>query len=224
MWRFGWDEDGVSIPDPSYIYMESEFKEGKIYELVYLAKNPQLVGPGPAVVRYIISYAKYDDVSLFPVNFGITSGTSQIGRFLRKFLYNGFNTDEEGRMAYDELFTLAAGGGRGSFNHRFAQPPHDAHLSSAFFYPTDIFPFTGRTQFDPLTMKSDGLLAHLHNSDHAPKSMYVNAGYEYWGCAGSLIHTTIDGSRDVNAMPNERIYLQAAGGSRAARDGWISPT
>ena len=41
--------------------------------------------------------------------------------------------------------------------------------------------------------------------------MYVNAGYEYWGRAGSLIHTTIDGNRDVDAMPNERIYLQAAG-------------
>ena len=41
--------------------------------------------------------------------------------------------------------------------------------------------------------------------------MYVNAGYEYWGRAGSLIHTTIDGSRDVDAMPNKRIYLQAAG-------------
>ena len=132
-------------------------------------RTRKLVGLGPAVVRDIFSYAKYDDESLFPVNFGITSGTSQIGRFLRKFLYNGSNTDEEGRMAYDGLFALAACGGRGSFNHRFAQPSHDAHLSSAFFYPTDIFPFTSRTQFDPLTMKSDGLLAHLHNSDHAQK-------------------------------------------------------
>ncbi len=207
LWQFAREEDGVVIPDPTHIYMESGFEEGKIYELVYHAIDPAIAGLGPAVVRDIISYAKYDSDSLFPVQYGIASGTSQTGRFLRKYLYDGFNTDENGRIAYDGLLVLAAGGGRGSFNHRFAQPSRDAHPSSAFFYPTDIFPFTSRNQFDPLTFETDGLLAHLHNPDHAPKTMYINAGYEYWGRAGSLIHTSVDGKRDVDPMRNERIYL-----------------
>ncbi len=207
LWQFAREEDGVVIPDPTHIYMESGFEEGKIYELVYHAIDPAIAGLGPAVVRDIISYAKYDSDSLFPVQNGIASGTSQTGRFLRKYLYDGFNTDENGRIAYDGLLVLAAGGGRGSFNHRFAQPSRDAHPSSAFFYPTDIFPFTSRNQFDPLTLETDGLLAHLHNPDHAPKTMYINAGYEYWGRAGSLIHTSVDGKRDVDPMRNERIYL-----------------
>ena len=182
-------------------------KRERSTKLVYHAIDPAIAGLGPAVVRDIISYAKYDSDSLFPVQYGIASGTSQTGRFLRKYLYDGFNTDENGRIAYDGLLVLAAGGGRGSFNHRFAQPSRDAHPSSAFFYPTDIFPFTSRNQFDPLTLETDGLLAHLHNPDHAPKTMYINAGYEYWGRAGSLIHTSVDGKRDVDPMRNERIYL-----------------
>ncbi len=35
-----------------------------------------------------------------------------------------------------------AGGGRGSFNLRFAQPSRDGHPFLNKFYPTDIFPFT----------------------------------------------------------------------------------
>lgn len=104
-----------------------------------------------------------------------------------------------------------AGAGRGSFNHRFAQPSRDAHRYSAFFYPTDIFPFTSRTQTDPTTGRTDGLFAHAHDRDHLPKIFYTNTGYEYWGRAASLIHTSMDGTQDVEPFPNERIYHLASG-------------
>ena len=166
---------------------------------------------GLVAVRDIISYAKYDVASHFPTKVGLAAGVSQTGRFLRHFLYQGFNTDEEGRKAYDGLMIITAGAGRGSFNHRFAQPSRDGHRYSAFFYPTDIFPFTSRGQTDPGLQRTDGLLTHLHNADHAPKTFYINTGYEYWGRAASLIHSSGDGTKDIEPLETERIYHLASG-------------
>jgi len=133
-------------------------------------------------------------------------GISQTGRFLRHFVYDGFNTTENGRIAFDGMMVLTAGAGRGSFNHRFAQPSRDGHRYSAFFYPTDLFPFTAATQFDSVATKSDGLHAHLDDPNHAPRTMLINTGYEYYGRAASLIHTTLDGSADIEPPETDRIY------------------
>ena len=118
--------------------------------------------------------------------------------------------DEAGRKCYDGLMIITAGAGRGSFNHQFAQPSRDAHRYSAFFYPTDIFPFTSRLQSDPFSNSSDGLLVHTRE-DYLPKIFYINTGYEYWGRAASLIHTTVDGKEDVAPFDNERIYHIGSG-------------
>ncbi len=168
------------------------------------------MGLGLAAIRDMISYAKYDEESAFPVARGIAIGISQTGRFLRHYLYEGFNTDEDGRMALDGIMAHTAGAGRGSFNHRFAQPSRDAHRYSAFFYPTDIFPFTSRTQTDTVTGWTDGLFARMRE-EHRPKVFYTNTGYEYWGRAAGLIHVSPDGAGDVAPFENERIYHLASG-------------
>ena len=124
-WRFAREEIGVAVPDPRSVYMATGFEPGRIYEVIYRAKDPVVVGTGLAAVRDMISYLKYDTASIAPTKFGIAYGVSQTGRFLRHFLYEGFNTDERGRMAFDGIFAHTAGAGRGSFNHRFAQPSRD---------------------------------------------------------------------------------------------------
>jgi hypothetical protein len=210
-WRFTREMAGQVSEDQSHIHMALGFQAGKIYELVYRAAHPAVVGLGLAVVRDMMSYAKYDDRCPFPVDKGVAFGVSQTGRFLRHFLYQGFNTDELGRLVFDGMLIHSAGAGRGSFNHRFAQPSRDAHRYSAFFYPTDLFPFTSRSQWDPETGKSDGLFAHQHHPVHLPKVFYTNTGYEYWGRAASLIHTSVDGRADVDPLPNERVYHLASG-------------
>jgi len=210
-WQFAREEDGVVVDDATHIYMKSGFQAGKIYELVYRARDPKVVGLGLAVVRDMISYSKYDPDCPFPVRQGIAIGISQTGRFLRHFLYQGFNTDERGRKAFDGLMIHTAGAGRGSFNHRFAQPSRDAHRYSAFFYPTDIFPFSSRTQTDPVTGATYGLFAHQHDNANLPYIFYSNTGYEYWGRAAGLITTSIDGRRDIELFPNERFYHLASG-------------
>ncbi|MBX2871720.1 MAG: cyanophycinase [Saprospiraceae bacterium] len=202
-WSFG--------DDRQHIELTSGFQAGKIYELVYRAADPVVVGLGPAAIRDVISYAKHDESCPFSVQKGVAAGVSQTGRFLRYFLYKGFNTDEEGRPAYDGIMSITAGGGKGSFNHRFAQPSRDAHRYSAFFYPTDIFPFALQSQRDKLNGETDGILDQLFDPTHVPKVFQINTGYEYWGRSASLIHTSPDGQKDLELLPTERIYHLASG-------------
>ncbi len=209
-WRFAREGDGGVIDDPRWIYREPGFEAGQIVELVYRSGEPKVAGIGLAAIRDAMSYAKYDATSPFAAKHAIGFGISQTGRLLRHFLYQGFNSDERGRQVFDGLLIHVAGGGRGSFNHRFAQPSRDAHRYDAFFYPTDLFPFTSATQTDPVTGRTDGLYAHL-DPTHLPRVFQVNTGYEYWGRAASAIHTSSDGSRDVEPPPNERIYHLAGG-------------
>jgi branched-chain amino acid transport system permease protein len=85
------------------------------------AQNPTVAGLGMAAVRDMISFLKYGDAER-PVKWAIATGTSQSGRFLRTYLYDGFNQDEKNRKVFDGIMAHVAGAGRGSFNIRFAQP------------------------------------------------------------------------------------------------------
>jgi len=210
-WRFAHEQaDGTIVDDPRSIYMADGFEVGKIYEAVYRATGAVVVGTGMAAVRDIISYLKHDPASLAPTRFGIAYGVSQTGRFLRHFLYQGFNTDEQGRQAFDGIFAHTAGAGRGSFNHRFAQPSRDAQPFTTFFYPTDVFPFTSVEEVDPETGARGGLVTGKETRAHMPRVFYVDGGYEYWGRAASLTHTTVDGRRDVPFTASERRYVIAS--------------
>jgi hypothetical protein len=215
-WKFSRLEDGRVVEDATRVYMAAGFEPGKIYEVVYTAQDPPVVGLGPAAIRDVISMLKYksaDAVSIpaAAITRALAFGVSQSGRFLRSYLYYGFNRDEGNRKVFDGVIAHVAGGGRGSFNHRFAQPSRDGHPYLNFFYPTDIFPFSDVAQTDPESGLTDGLLTHAGAPELLPKIFYTNSEYEYWGRAASLIHTAIDGASDAPLMDNVRIYLLAAG-------------
>ncbi len=210
-WKFARLEEGKPVEDPTHVTLEGGFEPGKIYEVVYLSQDPPLVGLGLAAVRDMISFLKYGptqplSIAAGSVDRALGFGASQSGRFLRTFLYHGFNQDEAGRKVFDGVIAHIAGAGRGSFNHRFAQPSRDAHPYMNFFYPTDIFPFTDVEQTDPETGITDGLLTHSLKRELLPKVFYTNSSYEYWGRAASLVHTILDGRHDAPMMENVRIY------------------
>jgi Alpha/beta hydrolase domain len=209
-WDFLAPPDGPDAGRLTYVHLDGGFQAGKIYELVYRAQDPRVVGLGLAAIRDVASYAKYQIGSEFPVQHVVAFGVSQTGRFLRHYLYQGFNADEHGRRAVDGMLVHAAGAGRGSFNHRFAQPSRDAHRYSAFFYPTDVFPFTSAPEKDPVTGEEDGLMSRTRE-ELRPRVFFTNSGYEYWGRAASLVHTSPDGTADVEPLPTERIYHLAGG-------------
>lgn len=204
--------------DRTVIEMPAGFEPGRIYELVYTARDPAVAGLGPAAVRDIVAFLKYggNNVTMLGehrryIKRAYGFGVSQSGRFLRTFLYHGFNRDEKGRKVFDGVLAHVAGGGRGSFNHRFAQPSRDGHPFFNLFYPTDIFPFTDLEETDPETGLKDGILTHATPPEARPKIFYTNSSYEYYGRAAALTHTTPDGARDFAIPGDTRIYLFAGG-------------
>lgn len=196
-----------SFRDARFIHLNGGFVPGKIYEVVYTAKNPAVSGVGLAAVRDFLSYLKHDPQAVAPVERVYAVGISQSGRFLRHFLYQDFNADEQGRQVMDGVIAHVAGAGRGSFNYRFAQPSRDAQPMSSIFYPTDLFPFTDLPETDPVTGDKAGLLDAATKSHTAPKIFFTNTSYEYWGRAASLIHTSPDGTTDSSLGGNVRVYL-----------------
>ena len=209
-WRFARAENGEVVEDGGRVWLEGGFQPRRIYEVIYVAENPTLVGLGPAAVRDAVSALKHEGAEALgmpprSIDRALAWGVSQSGRFLRTFLYHGFNRDEDDRGAFDGIMAHVAGGGRGSFNHRFAQPSRDGHPFLNKLYPTDIFPFTDALQTDPFTRETDGLLARVE-PEHRPNIFYTNASYEYWGRAASLIHTSVDGTHDAELPDNVRVY------------------
>ncbi len=205
-WQFAHMADGKLVPSNRNIHLNGGFQPGKIYEYVYAVRDPVVAGLGFAAVRDFAAYSKHDASALVPAARVYGEGISQNGRFLRDLLYQGFNADEEGRMALDGVLAHVAGAGRGSFNFRFAQPSRDAQPTSSIFYPTDIFPFTDQRETDPLTGNKEGLLDRAAAEKVIPRIFLSNTSYEYWGRASSLIHTTADAKQDAVISPNVRIY------------------
>ena len=148
-WAFDRLEDGRAA-----IRFPRGFEPGRIYNLVYTGKNPTVMGTGFAATRDFVSFLKYgtDGNPLGnAIERAYAFGSSQSGRFLRHMLYEGFNGDEAGRKVFDGVFANVAGGARGSFNHRFAQPSRHASAHFDALYPTEMFPFTDLPQTDPKT-------------------------------------------------------------------------
>lgn len=206
--RNQWKLSGTNVE------MDAGFEPGKFYDVVYQSQDPPVVGLGPAAVRDFISFLKYggpDAAALGGLHQHIRRslgyGTSQSGRFLRLFVYDGFNQDERKRQVFDGIWAHVGGAGRGSFNHRFAQPSRDGHLMLNTFYPTDLFPFSDLPQRDPDTGMNAGLLDRAKAANVVPKIFYTNGSYEYWGRAASLIHTTLDGRRDMDLPATTRVYF-----------------
>jgi hypothetical protein len=208
-WSFARQVQGQLTPDAHFIHLNSGFVPGKIYEVVYTASNPAVVGVGLAAVRDFLSFLKYDSQAIAPVHHVYAVGISQSGRFLRHFLYQDFNADEEGRQVMDGVIAHVAGAGRGSFNHRFAKPSRDSQPMSSIFFPTDLFPFTDLPETDPENGETSGLLDAAAKSRTIPKIFYTNTSYEYWGRSAALIHTSPDGTKDAAVAENTRIYFFA---------------
>jgi hypothetical protein len=206
-WQFAEVLNGKLTPSDRHIHLNGGFQPGRIYEYVYVVADPVVAGLGFAAIRDFASYAKYGpaNADLHAARI-LAEGISQNGRFLRDFLYEGFNADEQGKIALDGVLAHVAGAGRGSFNYRFAQPSRDAQPTSSVDFPTDIFPFTDLPETDPLTGERGGLLQRAMAEKVVPKIFLSNTSYEYWGRAAALISVDPAGKQDVSLSDNVRIY------------------
>jgi len=203
-WRF---TNGLTVA------LDGGFEPGRIYDVIYKSANPRVLGCGLAGTRDLISFFKYNTSPENPspgLKYAIGWGVSQSGRFLRHFLYQGFNADEQGRQVFDGVFDQVGGAGRGSFNHRFGQASRDALQFFNILFPVDLFPFTDGPSTDPETGKVDSLLARAVATNTVPKVFHLLTNSEYFNRAGSLVHTDPTGTKDAELPPNTRVYMIAS--------------
>jgi hypothetical protein len=220
-----WSLEITPVQDPPLIRcrVAGGFRPGYLYELIYEAEGSIVQGLGLAATRDLVSFLRYDDSPQNPLRMpdGKAAiqrthgfGVSQSGRFLRHFVYQGFNADEKGRRVFDGLIPHVAGGGLGFFNHRFAQPTRHNAQHEEHLYPTDVFPFTYGGSVDPFTKRTAGILRYTadHDPQTLPKIMHTQSAAEYWHRSGSLVHTDPLGHQDAAIPGNVRVY--AFGGTQ----------
>jgi hypothetical protein len=208
-WRFARREGDHLVPDPRHLHLANGFIPGHIYEFVYRADDPPVVGLGLLAVPDIAAWLRYASAAdgnpcAGELDGAYVFGVSQSGRFLRHMLYLGFTEDEAGRPAFDAVMPHVAGARRGEFNLRFGQPSLNATRAVG-----SLFPFNASMQEDAVTGARDGLLARLAARGRVPKIMMTNSSAEYWRGDASLIHTDVKGQHDVEPPAEVRVYLFA---------------
>jgi hypothetical protein len=179
------------------------FTAGRTYELSYRPEKFPVSGLGMAAFRDVSTWVKHAPDALVHAPKAIAFGSSQSGRFLRTFLYYGFNNDEKGQQVFDGVMAHIAGGARLSLNLRGAEP------TALSMYAIATFPFTPTAQRDPIGGVTEGLLDNDRARAHQPKVFFTNTSVEYWGGGRSaaLIHTSADGKSDVALPDNVRAFF-----------------
>jgi hypothetical protein len=208
----------VRLVDPATVEITRPdgFDAGALYEITYTARDPATLGMAFAAVRDVASFLRHDRTAANPllvglnpsVNRAIGFGVSQSGRFLRDFLYLGFNEDTRGRVVFDGLMPHVAGTRRMATNVRFGLPGRNPRHLQDPAWQADLFPFTYATLADPLSGRTDGLLRRCSLSATCPKVMQTDSEHEWWASHASLLVTDLKGDH-LDLPDNVRAYMIA---------------
>jgi len=184
---------------------------GSLYEFHYPAKDPKVLGIGFAAARDLVSHLRAASTA----KYALATGISQSGRYLRDFVHQGFNQDENGRKVFDGVLSHIAGIGGVFLNEEFGQPARTNTQHEDHTYPENAFPLSAARQTDPVSGRVGAL---LREDGFDPLWMDVNTSTEYWQKGASLLHTDPLGRVDVALPANARAYL-VAGTQHAGRVG-----
>jgi hypothetical protein len=206
-WRLV-DERHVEITRPT----TSGFDRGAIYEFIYRARDPIVMGIGFAAIRDIVSFLRYETKAnpLAPqerprIRHALGFGISQSGRVLRDLVYLGFNQDLAGRQVFGGILPVVAGSRRTCINWQFAQAGRYSRQHEDHSYGDDQFPFSYPTLSDPISGRSDGILQCARDTGVCPKVLHLDTESDLWQARSSLVVTDTSGA-DI-AMPDEvRVY------------------
>ncbi len=212
------DKSGIwpYTPDQIIIHRPQGFDASAIYEFTYEARDPRVMGLAFASVRDVVSFLRYDLSNDNPLlvegkpasQFAYGMGISQSGRFVRDFIYQGFNEDERGRMVFDAVLPDVAGSRKTWTNFRFAQPGRYSREHESHLQPGDQFPFTYGVTEDHLPGKVDGILKRCQERGNCPKIIHTDTSTEFWQARASLVVTDTRGN-DITLPDNVRAYLMS---------------
>jgi hypothetical protein len=217
-WAFGRCAKGQAslVPTTTELCVFDGFKVDRIYELIYPAKNPMVLGLGYAVTRDLASFLRYqthdqagnpNPLAQSPTTVGIRRayafGTSSTGMHMRDWLYLGFNEDESHRKVFDAVHIDIPGTHRLFANVEFGDPNNYSrqdiwHDSVSYSYP----PLTFAVTTDPISGVRDGILKRPATD---PLVFQLDSANEFWQMNASL--NVVDGAgRAVPIPDNVRLY------------------
>jgi hypothetical protein len=232
-WTFGTCATGRAslAANDTNICLFDGFKADRLYELIYDAKGPIVMGLAYAVTRDVGSFLRYETkdsagnpnpLAQSAARAGITRiysfGGSQSGEYQREFLYLGFNEDEQHRRVQDALWVHKSGTHRLFANVAFADPNTYAEEDDRHdFIGTSYPPFTYAVTTDPISKIKDGL---SKRSKTDPVVFQTDTESEFWEMKDSL--NVVDGLGHAVPVPgNVRLYLLSSlqhGGNNPPRE------
>ncbi|HTA44538.1 MAG TPA: alpha/beta hydrolase domain-containing protein, partial [Bryobacteraceae bacterium] len=197
-------------PDPSKICAKAGFDPAYLYQLVFTAKDPLVLGIGYAATRDLNSFLRYadkdDDGNPNPVakkiSWVISQGNSQSGNFIRSFIHLGFNQDEAGRIVWDGANPHIAGR-QLALNFRFAvgggiANPYEPG-SDAVLWWND---YPDKARHHPTA----GMLDRCRATNTCPKIFETFGTLEFWELRMSPNLVGTDAKADIPIPDNVRRY------------------
>ncbi|MGE0450115.1 MAG: alpha/beta hydrolase domain-containing protein [Vicinamibacterales bacterium] len=197
-------------PDPSKICLKDGVDPALLYQLVFTAKAPRIMGIGVASIRDLLVFFRHgerdQEGTLNPVaqrvSRVIAIGSSQTGRLVRTFIQLGFNEDTSGRIVWDGALENIAGL-LNSVNVRFSIPGDNVGLYE--LRGEGVASWTAWP--DPVRERAAaGVLDRCRVTSTCPKIFETNGATELWEMKGfpNLVGTAAD--RDIPLPDNVRRY------------------
>jgi hypothetical protein len=199
-------------PDDNHICLKNGFDPKLLYQVVFTAQDPYVLGVGFAAFRDVgtfFKYAKQDDSGTANplaegsgMRWAISRGRSQSGNFLRGFLHLGFNEDEAGKQVHDGAWPIIAGR-RIGMNFRWAQPDGVLELYQAGSEgPQWWVPWPDKVRGLPAA----GILDRCVASKTCPKIIEHFGSAEVWGLKLTPEWVGTSANADIPLPPNVRRY------------------
>lgn len=201
------------LPDPTQICLKQGFDAKRLYQVVFTAADPYVLGVGFAAWRDVgvfFKHASADDQGTpnpiaNTVKHSIGRGVSQSGNFLRGWLHLGFNQDEAGKQVHEGLWPIIAGR-RIALNFRWAQPDGVLELYQA----GSEGPQWWLPHADPVRgLPAAGILDRCTRSQTCPKIVEHFGSAEVWALKLTPEWVGTDGKQDLPLPPNVKRYYIA---------------
>jgi len=205
-------------PDETRVCLKEGFEPDYLYELVYVARDPKVMGVGLAALRDTLSFfrTKAADSDGTPnplagaISHTICQGTSQSGNAMKTFLHLGFNQALDGGRVCDGLFAHVAAR-QTHVNTRFAVPGGGGGLRTDHTAFGQTAPRALAADYvDEVSGRSGGVMRRCQATGTCPKFFLGLSGTEFWQLQGSPVLTDALGLRDLAQPDNARIYYYAS--------------
>jgi len=202
------------VPDATQICLKAGFDAKRLYQVVFTAADPYVLGIGFAAWRDVGAFFKHaaadDHGTPNPIarriTHSITRGISQSGNFLRGWLHLGFNQAEGGGRVHDGMWPIIAGR-RIALNFRWAQPDGVLELYQAGSEgPQWWLPHADALRGGP----GAGILDRCTRSKTCPKVIEHFGSAEVWALKLTPEWVGTDGKSDLPLSDDVRRYYIAS--------------